>query len=655
MIRFLQQDSRIVKAIFIGLISVTAVLMVITLVPGIFQDAAAGGDTFAIVHSDSIFGRFLGSSTDVSMTQVQQVAQRMQQQQHYPDFILPFLVQRAGQAMVQRAVLIQEAGHLGLTVTDEDVRNELTHGPFAPVLFPDGKFIGEDRYDDFVQNNFNMSRTDFERQLKDEILINRLESLITGGLNVSPQDVRDAYLKQATKVKFEYAVLSAADLRKQINPSDAELKAFFQKNSARYAHAIPETRKVQYVAFNLNQVPGGPPQVSGADIQRYYNEHQQQFQVPEQVRVRHILIKVPAKADAKTVAAAQAKAQDILKQLLNGANFADLAKKYSDDPGSKEQGGELGFIQHGATVPEFDKAAFSLQPGQLSGIIRTQFGFHILQVEEKQPAHEKSVDEVHNLILANLTQQKQTQAAQDYASKLQAEAQKNGLQKMAEENHLQMTTTDPLQQGGVVPGLADGSQMLTRAFTMKPGAPPQSASTGEGYAVFTVLNVVPAHAPTFDTYKPTLLEDFRNEQMAGMLRGRTQQLAIKAKEENSLEKAAKEVGATVKTSDLVDSTAQVPDLGAMASEGAVAFTLQPGQFSGPILTQRTGVVMQLLDKQAPTEAQIQQNLDAVRDQLIQQRRDAAFAVFVTSLQEHYTQRGLIRYNKKTPAPVVPGM
>ena len=124
--------------------------------------------------------------------------------------------------------------------------------------------------------------------------------------------------------------------------------------------------------------------------------------MPEEVRVRHILIDVPHKANAKTVAAAKAKADGILKQLKTGANFADLAKKYSDDPGSKAQGGELGFIQHGATVPAFDQTAFSLQPGQLSSVIRTQFGFHILQVEEKQPAHRKSVDDVHDLILANL-------------------------------------------------------------------------------------------------------------------------------------------------------------------------------------------------------------------------------------------------------------
>ena len=654
MIRFLQQDSRLVKGIFIALISITAILMVITLVPGIFQDAASTGDTYAIVHSDSIFGRMLGDSTDVHLTQVQQVAQRMQQQNHYPDFVLPFLMQRAGQALVERAVLVQEAGRMGLTVTDSDVQNELMHGPFAPALFPGGKFIGEERYDDFVQNNFNMSRTDFEQQLKEEILINRLEAFITGGLTVPNSTVRSEYLKQATKVKFQYAVLSDAELRKQITPSDAELKTFFQQNAARYRTAIPETRKVQYVSFALNQVPGGVPQVSGADVQQYYNEHHQQFQVPEEVRVRHILIKVPTNANTQVVAAAKAKAEDILKQLKAGGNFADLAKKYSDDPGSKTQGGELGFIQHGATVPAFDQTAFSLQPGQLSSVIRTQFGFHILQVEEKQPAHLKPVDDVHDLILANLTQQAQAKAAQEYAAKLQAQAAQVGLQKMADQNHLQIVTTDPLQQSGVVPGLADGTQLLKGAFTTKPGAAPQSASTGEGYAIYQVLNVVPAHAPTFDAYKAHILEDFRDQQIASLLHNRTQQLAVKAREDG-LEKAAKEVGATVLTSDLVDGSGQVPQLGDMSTQGAVAFTLQPGQISGPIYTERSGVVLKLLDKQAPTEAQIQQNMDSTRDKLVQQRRETAFSVFATSLEQRFIQRGLIHYNKKALAGTQSGM
>ena len=121
MIRFLQQDSRLVKGIFVGFISITAILMVITLVPGIFQDTMATSSNYAIVHSDSIFGRILGDSTDVPVVQVQQVAQRMQQQKHYPDFVMPFMMQRAGQALVERAVLVQEADRMGLSVTDEDL------------------------------------------------------------------------------------------------------------------------------------------------------------------------------------------------------------------------------------------------------------------------------------------------------------------------------------------------------------------------------------------------------------------------------------------------------------------------------------------------------------------------------------------------------
>ena len=139
---------------------------------------------------------------------------------------------------------------------------------------------------------------------------------------------------------------------------------------------------------------------------------------------------------------------------------------------------------------------------------------------------------------------------------------------------------------------------------------------------------MPAHAPTFDAYKAHVLEDFRDQQIASLLHNRTQQFAIKAHEEG-LDKAAKEVGATVLTSDLVDGSGQVPQLGDMATQGAVAFKLQPGQISGPIYTERSGVVLKLLDKQMPTEAQIQQNMDATRDKLVQQRRETAFAVFAT--------------------------
>ncbi len=654
MIRFLQQDSAITKFIFISLISITAVLMVITLVPGIFQNTLSGSKNYATISGDGIFGRFIGNSTDVPTAQVQQLAQRMMQRQHYPDFVLPYMMQRAGQALVERAVILREADKLGLSVTDQDLRNELQYGPFAAVLFPQGKFIGEHRYEDFVQNEFGLSRGDFETQLKEEMLVNRMQAMVAGGQTVSDSEVRDAYLKQATKVKFQYAVLNAQTVESQINPTDAELQDFFKKNAAHYATAIPESRKLQYVAFGWNQIPGGPAQISDAEVQQYYNDHQKQFQVPEEVRVRHILVKVAPNADAKTDAAAKQKAEDILNQLKGGADFATLAKKDSDDPGSKQQGGELGFLQHGTTAPPFDKMAFSLQPGQTSDVFKTQFGYHILQVEDKHTAHLKPLSEVHPLIMADLMQQKQAQAAQNYAATLQKEAQSDGLEKMAAAHHLQVVNTDYIQKGSVVPGLADGSQMLTKAMTMQPGAAPQSASTGEGYAVFQVTAAQPAHAPNFADYKAHILDDYRSQMLPNLLRQKTQQLATLAETDKSLPKAAAATGAKLETSDLVDSKSQVPDLGAMTGDAAVAFTLQPGQISGPIMNGRTGVVLDVLDRQAPTEQDIAQHMDATREQLLQEKRDQVFAVFVTNLDQRYKKRGLIHLYQPAMSPAKPG-
>ena len=161
--------------------------------------------------------------------------------------------------------------------------------------------------------------------------------MVTGGITVSDQDVRDYYRQQGTKIKFDYAVINAEDLRKQINPTDAELQAFFKQSAARYKDAVPETRKLAYIPLRQTDVPGGAPPVTNQQVEAYYQQHQKDFQVPEEVKVRHILIKVDQGADAKTDAAAKQKAEDLLKQIKGGADFAALAKANSDDPGSKER------------------------------------------------------------------------------------------------------------------------------------------------------------------------------------------------------------------------------------------------------------------------------------------------------------------------------
>ena len=654
MIRFLQKDSRVIKGVFIVIIGLACVTMVITLVPGIFADQATGSDTYASVRPAGYLGRFVGSAKDITTREVTQIAGRMAQQQHLPEQYAPLLMPRAGQALIQREILLQQADTMGLKITPADLRRELKEGPFSAYLFPKGQFLGDDKYTDFVQNNFGLSRADFEKQIGNELEINRLEALVTGGVLVSDKEVADSYRRQNTKIKFDYAVLNGEELRKQINPSDADLQKFFKENAARYKDAIGEARKVSYIAFTPDQVPGGAPQINDQQARAYYQAHLKDYSVPDQVKVRHILISVPKGADAKTDAAAKAKAEDVLKQLRAGGDWTALAKKYSDDPGSKAQGGELGMLQHGVTVPEFDKAAFALNPGQISEPVKTQFGYHIIQTEEKQTAHTKPFDEVRGTILAAMVRDKEAQAAQAYAQSLANQASKDGLAKTAEAHHLQVATTDYLAQGAIVPGLADGSKLLSQAFAAKKNAPAAVASTGEGFAVFQVADIHAAHAPTFDEYKSHLVEDFRDQQLPLLLATKTNALAAQAKQGNNLAAAAKAVGATLKTSDFVGRDGQVPDLGQIGQLAPQVFELNDGQVSNAINTGRNGIVIKLTGKQEPTPADIAKNLPAARQQTIAQRREEMFAVYVSSITQQYEKAGRVRMNKKAQqGPVLP--
>jgi peptidyl-prolyl cis-trans isomerase D len=650
MIRTLQQDSRLMKIIFAVIIGLAAITMVITLVPGIFDNAATGDTAvYATVREPGLLGRLGSDSIPIKSTEVNQLAQRQLQQQHLPDFLLPYMAQRAGQILVQRAILKHEADRMNLQVSDEDLRRELQTGPFAQYLFPNGTYIGDDAYINFVQSAFQTTRSDFESQVKADMELNRLQALITGGVSVSDAAVREAYRTAGTKVKFDYAVISADELRKTINPSDADLQGFFKANAARYASAIPETRKIAYAAFDASNLPGGKPQVSDAEIQAYYDAHKDQYQVKEQVKVRHILIAVPADADAKTDAAGKAKAEDLLKQIKAGGNFAELAAKNSDDPGSKAQGGELGWLDRGKTVPEFDKAAFSLAPGQTSDLVKTHFGYHILQVEDKKTAHMRPLAEVKPEIVPVLEQQKAGAAEQTFASSLASDAKKNGLDKAAAAKGLHVVTTDYIAKDGVVAGLADGTGLLTQAFAVVKGADPASVSTGDGFAVFQVVDVKAAHAPDFATYKDHILNDYREQQLPQLLNAQLTKLDDRAKALKDLKKAAAEMNVPLKTSDLVGKDGQVPDLGAMSGPGAVAFSLPVGAISGPINAGHSGAVLSVLEKQEPTADDTAKNFAQTREQLLNAQHEEIFRVYIGNLTDKYEKSGAVRFSKKQPA------
>jgi len=644
MIRFLQsKDNRLVKAIFIVIIGAAVLTMVVTLIPGIFQDASVAADTYATVYPHW-YSRFTFTGEKVSMTAVQEAAQQQMQRQRIPEQYMQLFLPRIGQQLILQKVLLAQARSMNIVATDDDVRNFLHSGQYGELLFPGGNYIGEDKYRQFIQGQFNLSTAAFEKELKDSITINRLRSFITAGVSVNDNEIREKYRKQNIKIKFDYAVISSDDLRKQINPSDSDLQGFFSKNAARYANAVPEQRRISYFAFTADQIPGGTPKASQEEIQAYYNAHQTEYQTPDQARSRHILIKSPG-GKAKTDAEAKAKAEDLLKQIKGGADFAALAKANSEDPGSGAQGGELGFARHGTMVPEFDSAIFNQKIGDTT-LVKTQFGYHIIQVEERQTAHSQPLNEVLPTIQVTLIRQKEAAAESAYAQTLATEAAKNGLAKTAAAHGLQVVTTPSLPSNGVIAGLPDGTQVVTKAFSSKESAAPAFAPTGEGFAIFQVAGITPPHAPVFADFKANIAKDYADERLPQLLAQKTRELADKAHASGDLARAAKEVGAAFKTSDLVGDSGQVPDLGQVGSVAPELFGLSVGTVSGPINAQRTGVVAKLLDKQEPTTDEINKNLDQTREQALDQRREEVFGVFVNATDERFKKAKLIQLNAK---------
>jgi len=655
MIRILQQDTKATKILFGVIIGAAIVSMVVYLIPGLLSDSTSGQDAsgvYATVHPPGVWGRVFGPDTAVTTDQVNRTARRMLMQQRIPEQmaqqLMPMIIQRAGGIAIEQAILQQEADRLHLGVSDEDLRNFLRTGPFAPYLFPNGQYIGDDGYINFINQMIDpqLSRAEFEKQLKQDLELQRLQALITGAVTVPDNAVREAYRTQGTKVKFDYAVVSTEDIKKTISPSDADLQAFFKQNSARYANAIPETRKIQYVAFTAANLPGGKPQVTDAEVQAYYNSHLAEYKTDEQVKTRHILISSKAGADAQTDNAAKAKAQDVLKQLQAGGNFAELAKKYSEDPGSKDQGGELPLMPTAGLDPAYAKAAMALNPGQTSGLVKSQFGYHIIQTEQKQPAGTKPLSEVKDSIVQVLQQQKSGQAQQQFANQLAEDAKKNGLEKAAASHGLHAVTSDYVARDGVIGGLSDASSLLSQAFSTSKGAAPTTAATGDGYAVFQVLDVKPAHAPDFAEYKSHLLDDYRNDKAPQLVQQQIRKLDDRAKVLNDLRKAAAEFKIPVKSSDLVGQDGQVPDLGSMAGGASVAFSLAKGAISGPISTADGGAVLTVTDKQEPSADEIAKNFDRMREQLLNDQRNQMFNVFVGTLAKRYEDGKGIRMSRQ---------
>jgi len=645
MIRTLQNAGPTVKIILGALLVLICASMAITLIPGFGSNLGIGAPPAGVVAT-------VGDQT-VTVSEVEREARAMLRQQMprggpQASMLMPYFASQAAQQLINEKALVAEAHRMGLRVSDDELRDELQHGELGATFFPNGKFIGTEEYETLLQQH-ELTVPQFEAQEKEFILIRKLRALVSSTAFVPDADVRDEFNKRNTKVKFEYAVISQADILKGLHPTDEELKAYYERNKAQYNNSIPEKRQIKYVIADSAKMAAATT-VTDQDLQSYYDQHRDEYRVPEQVKVTHILIKIPlpapgAKVDEKAVADARAKAEDVLKQVKGGGDFAKLAEKYSDDPGSAKSGGELGWIGRGRTVPEFEKAAFSLGKGETSDLVQSSYGFHIIRVEDKQTAHLKTLAEVKSEIEEKVKQEKAARATEASANAFLSQARTDGFDKAAAAKGQAAVTTDFFSRTDTLPGMAANPQFTEAVFGETDKAPPDIVQIPQGYVVFQLLGIKPPATPTFEEVRSKVESQFKNERAGFLLQQKTQELSDRAKADHDLKKAAKDLGATTKTSDLVPPDGQVPDIGSMANASAI-FSLKPGDISGPITAAGNGVVAQLLEKQAPTDQEFTQKKDEIRQSLVDAKQNDMFGLFVTNLRKDMEKSKRLKVNEQ---------
>jgi len=539
------------------------------------------------------------------------------------------------QQMVDQQASLAEADRLGVKVSDEEVRQRI----FAtPAFQENGAFIGEQRYQQLLRaQRPPLTSADFEENVRQQLVIEKLRAALTDWLSVNDKEVEQEYRTRNDKVKLAVVSLTTDSFRGQATASDGEVSSYFDAHKGDFK--IPEKRKVRYLLIDVDALRAKVV-VPVASIERAYNNNIEQYTTPEQVRASHILLKTEGKDDATV----KAKAEDVLKQAKAGADFAELAKKYSEDEGTAKNGGDLDFFGRGKMVPEFDAAVFAMQPGQISNLIKTQYGYHIIKLADKKAATTRTLADVRQQISDQLAYETAQAQASDLAGALAKEISKPAdLDKAAGAHGFMVQESGFFARDETILSLGSSPEAAARAFDMKPGEVAGPLRSARGFVFETTAGKQDPYVPKLEEVKDRVRDEVIKQKARALSRQKAASIAEKLKSAPDFEKAAKAAGVEAKITDLIARDAPIPDLGVAPAVEDAAFTLPVGAVSEPIATDTGVAVIKVLDKKEVTPTEWAANEDKFRDELLADRRNRFFSAYMGKAK----QRMKIEVNRET--------
>lgn len=536
------------------------------------------------------------------------------------------LPEQALAQLIDRLLLKQAGARMKLEVSDDQVSQTIQGIP----LFQQGGAFSLRRYEAFLYQQ-RLTKAAFEDDVRQRLLLQELERIITGGVKVSDAEAEELYKWNNATVKVEFVAIDA-ERYKNISVSKEEVAQFFDRMKESY-RTEPEIQ-VRYLRFNPDAYTGKIT-LTEPELRDTYDANIERFVIPKTVEARHILIRLPADAAAQAVEKARAKVEDILKMARGGQDFAALAQQYSEDEGTKAQGGALGAFPRQAMVQPFADAAFALQPGQISEPVRTRFGWHLIKVEKVNEGRTRSFEEAQAEIRSQLTRERTRALAYDEADAVyDAASAANDLAAAAAARKLDVHTTDFFPRGAAVKGVAQGAPFAQAAFQLAPGEISEIQDFGDGYYLLQLSESRPARIPELSAVESSVKRDLVKEKQNEMARRDAQALLADVKGGVGLEKAAQKLGLSRRTSGFFKRNDAIADLGNEPEVNRTAFELSERQPlpSEPVQTAKGYCVLRFEERKAPAMEGFDRERGPIKERLLQQKKSKSWEVWMGQLR-----------------------
>jgi peptidyl-prolyl cis-trans isomerase D len=627
------------KAVRIGL-GALLVLVALSMLTYLIPSYGSGANPTDVVVAE------VGNET-ITLPVVQRLIQNTVRGRQLPPEILPnFIPQMIDNVIIEHA-LAYEAGRLGFQVTDAQLADAIRQN--VPTLFPDGKFVGTQIYAGFLAQQ-NLTIAEFEEDMKRQLLITRMRDVALEGTIITPLEIEQEYRKKNEKIKIEYVKISQDKYKQESLPSQDEMQNYFKANVAKYT--VPESRNVAMLIGDqakLEQLLT----IADSDLLRVYSQSQEQFRVPETVKVRRILLKTQGKpaADEPKI---KAQADDLLKQVKAGGNFADLVKKYSEDTGTVATNGEIS-VTRGQMLPESEQAAFSLKPGD-SAVVKSSIGYEVMQVITHDQPRLKPFDEVKGDLSAQWKKQRVSDMMQQMADKAEAALKKDPThpEKVAAELNMQLVRAERMEPGKEYPEIGPSPDFDQAVTALKKDEVSQPvAIAGNKVVIGVVTDVIPPRPSTFEEAKDKVKDTITQNKLTVAVQNHATELMDKAKSMGDLQKAAKSMGLEAKTSAEFDRAGTVEGLGS-ASYVQEAFGLADGATFGPVATTDATVVGRVVAHIAADISKLPEQRVAIRDDLKSRKGRDRNNLFQEGLREALIKQGKIKYHQDVIKRLISG-